>query len=702
MNSVYFAADKPEVKVRVLREKSADWFAGINDSNYLNKIERSYKAYYGDYYGSSGKGDHAISFGGENGELVNLAVNHYRNLARHIHVMVTGTRPAFQCRAVNTDRKSMIQAKLGNGLLDYYMREERLEEVLKDAVQYAIVLGSGYVKLEWNSNKGEIHDVVEPDPASIFSVNEDGDPLDEKGNPLDGFNIHEGDVEFSLVSPYDVVFDATKEYYDKNDWVLVRSKINKYDLAAKYPELKEKIVQLDTVDKQMMVKNSASYSKRNETSDVFIYEMFHKRTASMPDGNYFMYCNEDVILEDTVLPYRGLPVYRITPSNIIGTPYGYSDMFDLLPLQEMLNSLYSTAATNINAFGIQSILAPRGCDIEPEDVGDGMQFLKYNAQFGKPEPLQLVATSPEVYQMMNLLEKTMETLSGVNSVARGNPEQSLRSGNALALVQSQALQFVSGLQQSYIRLLEDVGTGLINLLKDFAKAPRMIAIAGINNTSEMKEFKSDDITSINRVIVDAGNALMQSTAGRAQVAENLLQMGLIDNADKYLMVLNTGNLDYLTDGKIDNLTLIKSENEGMVNGDPQQAIWSEKHSMHIKEHMEVLNDTELKKDPQLVQLVLDHVQEHVNLLRTTDPALLQMNGETPIAPAPMPDNMGQQGGQPPAPPMPPGQEGVPMDQGNAPMMTPQDSNAAGLPSMPRPAGEGTILPDNMPTEPGDL
>jgi hypothetical protein len=701
MNNVYFAADKAEVKVRVLREKSSDWFAGINDSNYLNKIERSYKAYYGDYYGSSGHGDHAISFGGENGELVNLAVNHYRNLARHIHVMVTGTRPAFQCRAVNTDRKSMIQAKLGNGLLDYYMREERLEEILKDAVQYAIVLGSGYVKLEWNSNKGEIHDVVEPDPNSIHSTDEDGIPLDEQGNVLDGFNIHEGDVDFSLISPYDVVFDATKEYYDKNDWVLVRSKINKYDLAAKYPELRKQIIELDTVDKHMMVKNSSAYSKRNETSDVFIYEMFHKRTASMPDGNYFMYCNEEVILEDTVLPYRGLPVYRITPSNIIGTPYGYSDMFDLLPLQEMLNSLYSTAATNINAFGIQSILAPRGCDIEPEDVGDGMQFLKYNAQFGKPEPLQLVATSPEVYQMMNLLEKTMETLSGVNSVARGNPEQSLRSGNALALVQSQALQFVSGLQQSYIRLLEDVGTGLINLLKDFAKAPRMIAIAGINNTSEMKEFKSEDITSINRVIVDAGNALMQSTAGRAQVAENLLQMGLIDNADKYLMVLNTGNLDYLTDGKIDNLTLIKSENEGMINGDIQQAIWSEKHSMHIKEHMEVLNDAELKKDPQLVQIVLDHVQEHVNLLRTTDPALLQMNGETPIAPAPTPENMGQQGGQPPMPPMP--QEGgIPMDQGNAPTMVPQDTNASGQPNLPRPAGEGTILPDNLPTEPGDL
>jgi len=699
MNNVYFAADEPKAKVRVLQEKASDWFFGINDSNYLNKIERSYRAYYGDYYGNGG-GDHAISFGGESGEVVNLAVNHYRNLARHIHVMVTGTRPAFQCRAVNTDRKSLIQAKLGNGLLDYYMREERLEEILKDAVQYAIVLGSGYVKLEWNNNKGKIHDVVEPDPDSIHSTDEEGNVYDKNGKIIEPYLIHDGDVDFSLISPYDIVFDPTKEYFDKNDWVLVRTKVNKYDLAAKYPELEKEIKELDTVDKQMQAKGSPSYSKRNETSDVFVYEMFHKRTASMPNGNYFMYCNEDIILEDTILPYRDLPVYRITPSNIIGTPYGYTDMFDLLPLQEMLNSLYSTAATNINAFGIQSILSPRGCDIEPEDVGDGMQFLKYNAQFGKPEPLQLTATSPEVYQMMQLLEKTMETLSGVNSVARGNPEQSLRSGNALALVQSQALQFVSGLQQSYIRLLEDVGTGLINLLKDFAKSPRIVAISGLNNVTEMKEFKSDDIKSVNRVIVDAGNALMQSTAGRAQVAENLLQMGLIDNIDKYLMVLNTGNLDYLTDGKIDNLTLIKSENEAMVRGERQQAIWSERHSMHIKEHMEVLNDTELKKDPRLVQLVLDHVQEHVNLLRTTDPALLQMNGETPIAPAPMPGNMGQQG-QPPMPPQD-GSAGVPMDQGNAPMMGPQDSNAAGQPNLPTPAGvnEG-ILPE-MPQTPEDL
>ena len=698
----YFAADKAENTVDALTEKARSWFTGISDSTYIDKIERSWRAYYGDYYDSDNS--HQISFGGESGEIVQLAVNHFRNLAEHIHGMVTGSRPALQCRAVNTDKKSLIQAKLGNGLLDYYMREMRLEEVLNDAVEYAIILGSGYVKLEWNSTKGKVYDVIEPDPDSIVGINEDGEPVDEDGNLLNGFPIHEGDLEFGLVSPYDIIFDSTKPYFSKNDWVVIRTPKNRFDLVAKYPELEEKLLNIETVDKAQRSGTDTPYDGQNETDDIFIYEFFHKRTESMVNGRYMLYVNNEIILEDTVMPYRSLPVYRITPSNIIGTPYGYTNMFDLLPLQEMLNSMYSTAASNINAFGLQSVMVPREAGVEFEQVGNGMQFIKYNALNGggKPEPMQLTATSPEVYQMMQLLVQGMETLSGVNSVARGNPDAALRSGNALALVQAQALQFVNKLENSYVRLIEDVGTGVINLLKDFASVPRTIAISGVNNATEMRDFKSDDIKSINRVVVDRGNALMNSTAGRAQVAENLLQMGLITDVNDYLMVLNTGNLNVATDAKVDNSILIISENEAMIKGERQQAIWSEKHSQHIMKHMELLNDAELKKDPLLSQIVLEHVQEHVNLLRTTDPSILSMIGEQPLPPAPVPAAPGQPG-SPGTVPQPQGQQGQSnMQQGNAPIMTPNQQAPSNLPSQPEPAGvkEG-ILPQ-MPTSPEEL
>lgn len=679
----YFAADTPDKAVETLMEKSKGWFKGITDTDYIDKIKRSWRAYHGQYYDRG----HRLSSGGENGELVNLAVNHYRNLARHIHVMVTSTRPSFRCRAINTDKKSLIQANLGNGLLDYYMRELKLEVIIKDAVEYAIILGSGYIKLEWNSTKGKIHDYVEPEEDDIFDYDEDGIPVDEQGYQLKPYPIYEGDVEFKLLSPFDVVFDPTKQNYNENDWVLCRSFINKFDLAEKYPELRESILQQETKDQIDKVSRRVLSQNIDETTDIAVYEFFHKRTESMPNGRYLLYVDGETVLTDTVMPYRDLPIYRITPSHILGTPYGYSDMFDLLPLQDMLNSLYSTAATNINAFGVQNILNPRGNDVSIEQVSDGMNFIEYNATMGKPEALNLVSTSPEVYQMMQLLEKSMETLSGVNSVARGNPEQSLRSGNALALVQSQALQFVSGLQQSYIQLLEDIGTGLLNLLKDFANVPRIAAISGLNNSTEMREFKSDDIKSINRVVVDVGNALMSTTAGRAQVAENLLQMGLINSPEKYLMVLNTGNLDYLTEGKMDEMMTIKGENEAMIRGEEVIAIFSDNHALHIKEHRDVLADYMLRRDPELVQSVLDHMQEHINLLQTTDPNLLAIIGEQPLAP-------------PGGTPVNQADPNIPTQGGPAETLDPNMGNPE-MPNIPTPAGEGDILPE-QPTTPEEL
>jgi hypothetical protein len=127
----------------------------------------------------------------------------------------------------------------------------------------------------------------------------------------------------------------------------------------------------------------------------------------------------------------------------------------------------------------------------------------------------------------------METISGVNSVARGDPGNNLHSGAALALVQAQAVQFASSLQQSYVRLVENVGTSLIKILQRYAKEPRIAAIAGKANKANMREFSSEDLTGINRVIVEIANPLSKTTAGRLEIANQLLQMQMIKNPDQY-------------------------------------------------------------------------------------------------------------------------------------------------------------------------
>lgn len=675
---LYFAADEAEKATAYLIEKSQEWFRNIQLNSYLEKMKRSWSAYHGNYY----SGAHDITYGGEQGELVNLAVNHFGNLCQHMLNMVTGSRPSFQCRAVNTDRKSKVQAELGNGLLDYYMREKRLEREIKRAVEYSIVLGSGYVKMEWNSTRGKINDYLDVDPSEIEEFDEDENPLDENGNILKPIPIYDGDVDFTTLSPFDVVFDSTKETAELHEWVIIRTFINRHNLKAKYPEYADKIMAMQTKDEKD--RRRITLTNFDTTEDIPVYEMYHKRTEAVPEGRYIMYLDKELILEDTPMPYRDLPVYRIAPRDILGTSFGYTSMWDILPLQDAINSMYSTIMTNQNAFGVQNILNPQGNNVKVNQLEGGLNFIEYNAQVGEPKPLQLTATSGDTYQFLSLLEKTMETISGINSVARGNPESSLRSGTALALVQSQALQFMSGLQQSYIQLLEDVGTGLINILKDFADTPRIAAIAGLSNSTKMIEFKSEDIESINRVVVDVGNALMQTTAGRAQVAENLLQMGAITTPEKYLEIMNTGSLKSLTQGVTNELDTITAENEALVKGDVDVlAVATDHHAMHIREHRDVLSDPVLRQDGELVARTLAHIQEHITLLQTTDPNLLAIIGEQPLSPP---------GGSPPNPNQP---GGVPGAAGaSAPLQgSPQSQSAPGMPAPAQaPAIDGQAQP----------
>jgi len=704
----YFAASSDEKLVTYLQKKSEAWFSSLVSTDYLDKIKRSWQAYYGFYY----EGGHAITFGGETGELVNLPMNHYGNIASHILTMVTATRPSFQARSINTDVKSQIQTNLANGLLDYYMRDKRLEQDLKKAVEYAIVMGCGYVKMEWNATTGDIYDYIEPEYKPL--VDEEGMPvydldgqpemeLDEDGEMVEltaGVPLYSGDIVFNVLSPFDVVFDPTKND-NKHDWQLCRSFKNKYDLIAKYPEYAEKIKALKT--KSDINTSRVSMTAYDETTDVPVYEFYHRPTESLTKGRYVLYLDQDVVLEDTVLIYKNLPIFRISSRDILGTPFSYTSMFDLLPIQDAVNSLYSTIMTNQNTFGVQNVYVERGSDVQVEQISDGLNFIQGNPGFNPPAPLNLTSTPAEIFNFLKMLETSMETISGVNSVARGNPESQLKSGNALALIQSQALQFISGLQQSYIQLIEDVGTNIVELLKTFANTPRVAAISGKSNVTYMKEFKAEDLSSITRVIVDAGNALAQTTAGRVEMASQMMQMGIITTPEQYIAVINTGKLETMTEGQNKELLLVRAERERLVDGStPVVAILTDAHSLHIREHKAVLADPDLRMDAELVQRTLNHIQEHLDILSDPNVAnILTLLGEQPLGPP---------GGSPPAPanalPEQPNQQGQEEIAGL--LENPEAQSAAvvdnqqNLPQPAQPAGVADGILPEQPTTPQQL
>ena len=604
--STYFAKREAGETAEVLLEKATDWRNTLTTNGYLEKLKTCWAAYHGAYFTDMGSG-HTLTFAGEQGELAQLAVNHVRNLAQHMLVMTTSSRPTMEARAANTDYKSSSQVTLANGLLDYHMREKRLERYINKAVEHSIVLGAGYVKVEWDSTAGK---VVEEDEET-------------------GEKIYEGDIRFSNISPFDIVFDVDRE--DNNhDWLLVRTYKNRFDLAAKYPELEDKILSLDTKDQKD--KYSLQIFRKSTTDLVEVWTMYHKRSEAMPDGRELIFLAKDIILHDQPLPYRRIPIYRMSPNEILGTAFGYSNLFDLLPLQEGINHLYSAIMSNNIAFATQNLFVKTGANIDITNLGGGLNIIQGTE---KPEPLNLLGTSPETFQFLSVLEGKMEQLSGINSVTRGTPDpaQNLRSGNSLALVQSMAIQFQNGLQNQYVQLIEDLGVAVLEILQDNATAPRVASIVGINNRQYLVEFKGTDIAEVSRVVVDVGNPLARTTAGRVQMAEQLMQMKPEEfSIQQYAQVINTGRIDGMMESPVDQSNLIQQENERLIAGTPVKALIIDDHKEHILRHRTILNDIDIRNDDARAAVIYAHLNEHIQMAKNGDPGLLMMTNQQPLPP----------------------------------------------------------------------
>lgn len=601
----YFASQPAVQLVRELLYRVKQFDDYMQNCGRLEVWQQTYRHYYqGMYKGAR------INQVGSQGEYSELCVNHFRNILMNILNMTTEQRPSFDPRAINTDHDSQAQTIVAQGVLEYYNRVGKMENYSRKSCEQYEVYGDGYIEQGWDFDAGEDYT---PDPA---------DPAKK---------LKQGDIFHKNYAPFDVIFDFTAGLLDApKSWYVLRGFKNKWDLIQKYPKLKDQIMSISSNEdtyKYMRVGARDKYS----ADFVPVFRFYHDRTPSMPNGRVVDFVGENCWLTDTTLPkfYKKMPVYRLSGDDQDGSGFGYTIAFDLAAVQECIDAIVSVIVTNIRAFGVQNIIAEADANIGVEELDGGLKVITHSSKLKEPHAMELLKIPAEVFNFLEMLIKTMETISGVNSVARGNPEASLKSGAALALVQAMAIQFISGLQKSYAMLLEDLGTGIIDILKECATTPRMIEIAGKNNRSYIEKFTKDDISKISRVMVDVGNPLSRTTAGKVAIADQLMGANMIESPQQYLQVLTTGKLEPLIEGKQAEIMLIRSENEAMSDGEAVSAIVTDNHLLHISEHKVVLSSPESRKDPKVIDSTLAHIQQHLNLWRTTDPSMLAALGQQP-------------------------------------------------------------------------
>jgi hypothetical protein len=566
-----------------------------------------------------------IRFGGDRGQYKLIESNIYRSIVTGLVSTIANQRPSFEPEAINDDHKSMSQDIIFDSVSNYYLKVKHMEDAYKTGLIYGLVCGEGWLFEKWNADIGQIIDTV-PDKVSGKEV-----------------PIKEGDVQFAVLGPMDVIRDYTRMDTD-NDWYIVREYLNKWDLIAQRPDLMDELKGYSMPTTLQRFRFGHIVDAQTSNSDLIpVYTFIHRKTQACPEGRITQYVDADTWILDTALPYDEMPLYPLMPDTTLFNNFGSTVMTSIVKLQYAYDKTLSVIVTNQQAFAIQNIVVDESTQTKPEQVIEGLNFIKTNMKNGVPMGLELCKTPAEVFTFLNLLEQQMEKLSGLPSILRGQPPTGVESGTAMAFLQAQALVFNSPIQQAYISFLERSATGLFNILKSFANSKRMLAIAGSSKATYMGEFSGKDLSNISRVIVSAGNPATRSEAGKLQIAQDLMAKGLIKDSNQYFEVLATGQVDPMTEGPEAENMLIVKENEQLRRGLPQVAAPWDNHANHIQQHFVIMMDPMIrqKQNDPVMAVTMQHIMSHAGYIfpgiqSPEDPRIMGLMGNQVQGPPPPP------------------------------------------------------------------
>ncbi len=669
--SMWEGGEKGESEiVHNIQQRVSEFSEYIRLSGILPRIKRAWCYYHGLFANDvDNYWDHenAIRRIGDEDEIIDIHINHYRSLLQHSHTLATQFRPQLNALAMSTDPDAMNQARITDDIIEYYMKMLGGEKKSEQALKHMILMSLGFLVCDWDTEMGE-----------DFMVG-------ENGNIISG-----GDNKFSTPTIFDAAWDPTQNEWEGRNWFAWRERVNRWDLIALYPDLEEQIKQVDV--KEGAEWHWATYSRDTDIfADIlYVWHWYHRRCPALPDGRYVKFV-DDFELEDGNLEYRNVPVQVAMSDDFTFTSFGYTAAFDIQASQEAYDAEMSSLLTNHAHFALKRIWTSSDDDISVEEISTGLAHVQSQE---KPEVLNFNTPSPESWKSLEVLRNETETVLGINSTSRGDSPANIRAGNLAALVDAKSVQINSPLTKAYDRLLEGMGTLIIHNLQDFPdeREQRTYTVMGKSRQYQMASFKKSGIDKVDRVIVEVGNALTKTLSGRVELA-NMLVMNFpqifYNPAEQILNVIQTGKVESLTQPVTDELALSAQENEDMMRGEPQIVAPTDNHILHIREHKKVISNLTFRRDQALVAAVAAHIMEHIAML--ADPGIqgLQISLGHQLGPFPAAPPPGMDGS---APPPGGGGGGGPQAQISPPPPgTPSGGNPSEQSNLPEPAKEPRLV-----------
>jgi len=558
--------------------------------------------------------------------------NHIANLIEIRQSKLSRVRPMLTVVPFSDDERDVACAKTSKKILKAVSHNVNISKILSQGTMWSEICGTVFYKIDWNNNKGRI-----------------------VGKTEAGQSIKEGDIEISVVSPFEIYPDSNT-YNNIDDCMsIIYARSFHKDMVKNIwgVDVEGKDINVYTLDAFAMsgglgyTSMSSSMAKKLKKDQVLVLEKYEKPTIDYPNGRLIIVAGDQLIFNGE-LPYvnkpeeeRGFPFIKQT---CIPTPncfWGASIVERCIPIQRAFNAVKNRKHEFLNRLTMGILSVEDGSldleNLEEEGLSPG-KILIYRQGANSPKMLSTDSVPLDFQYEESALLNEFINVSGVSDLLKSGTLSGNVSGIALQLlIEQDEIKMISSAEEIK-NSAKEIAKHILRLYKQFAVIEHASRLIGDNGTVELFYWKGSDINS-EEVIFETENEINESLAQKRSMIFEVLKAGLLHDEDgklsnttryKVLEQLGFGIWDNTQDLKSLHANSAMKENLQLItNNEIHQPKEIDDHDIHISQHIAFMLSAEyeraMNKNKKYEHELLAHIREHKKFKKII--SKIENNGE---------------------------------------------------------------------------
>lgn len=565
-------------------------------------------------------------------DKVRLTSNRIHGLVQMFVAKLTKNNPAWFVMPASAEPKDEDAAELAEALLEYFRQELRIKRHTVSIFEWIGIAGKCFAHTYWDAKAGE--------------------PMAQE----DGSILHEGNLKVEIVSPFEFIPDPLATTLEECRWVIRARTVYKEWVVDAYGLDEEDAAKIEEdVDAASFYRRSLgsiqgpvgrggpdpdasgeSSSTKTSESLTTLVEYFERPSVKHPKGRCAVFAGKR-LLKEGPLPYDhgNLPFVEFgAPSTGKFWPSSMVEMS--VPIQKELNRTRSQMLENQNMMANGKWIVERDSIEDVALVGKVGEVIqvKRGSTF-QPHAAAMPGLPAYVTENIALSNQDLQEIWGQHEVTRATVPSGIRSGRAIAFLIEQDDTRLGPIVHQFEAGMEEWGSQLLALARQFYKERRMIQVIGADKEMLVKSVGGSDIAGNLTVRVQAGSAFPYSKAAKQDEIMELLQSGVLlpdAHREHILRALDVGNVDALVYRSEQDRNNARYENDQMKAGKAQVPAPFDDHAVHIDEHDYFRKSPDYRALPLKLKDLFDaHVVDHQQFIA----AAAQLQAPPPAGP-PMP------------------------------------------------------------------